>query len=829
MAPRGRMAPRERMDDRTVPASPMDSDITEIEGIVDFERRVEEQSSDFTPVAPVTEAMPSVEEPPEEEQLPREAGGSAGAREGKDELSLKELEEIIDMSNLPEFDEQAAVSKGKTSGGEARMAEINVLIAYEQYNRAAEFVREALKEEPENVSYHLKLLEIYKAMNDQKKFEEAARIFHDKVGGQGEAWQSVQEMWSGISPDRELFKESEQAVMAATQRLSEEASHKLLEQGATQAEDPADGQADGKYGLEFETGDKQTKQEEPKLQTLVLGDLDTDSSEISDDELKTALNVFKSDDVDVSEGEGDVVEATGDTVQVEYDVSEDEAGEEGVLEAGEEELPDESEIDEIQEKLILTLGGGDLEPELLEVRKSHEAGELPHDDVELKPEAVSLKSVTEEQVDSGTEELPRESAAGTEAVPPVLEPAGDTNSKAERLLSREEVTEEISQGGGAAAEMEPEAAFLEIPGEDVEQPSVTAEGAVPSGTMPLDSETADVASRRPLLSREEAAGEPLSNLDAAVVSDQELEGTISELMSEAGMSALDQVAAGTKEKVDLESLDRAVMAAAESKTTDLQGQETADAEKQPGVPEENWLHLDSVVEQEETTGAGRAAPPAEESAHLRSLQTGEATPASESIEVTTEELEYTISSLTIDEKDSGTSPGSSPGDVTEDIQSRKSPSVLELTDREEGDVTAASLLSQMEEISVDETHSIVEADAEEEKSARLHISEGETEVDMDLSEDDSNDSMEAVSSQLIEDLGGKSSITSSILGGISHELDEEEKGTEEEMDIQLDLARAYAELGDRGNARNSIEAIMAGGDEEQKFNAKELLKSLGEE
>lgn len=87
------------------------------------------------------------------------------------------------------------------------LAEVNVFLAYEHFDQAEEFVREAIKREPDNLEFHSKLLEVFYAANDRRKYEEAARVLHDKVGGAGPHWDMALAMWQEISPGRALFSE----------------------------------------------------------------------------------------------------------------------------------------------------------------------------------------------------------------------------------------------------------------------------------------------------------------------------------------------------------------------------------------------------------------------------------------------------------------------------------------------------------------------------------------------------------------------------------------------------------------------------------------------
>ena len=87
------------------------------------------------------------------------------------------------------------------------LAEVNVFLAYEHFDQAEEFVKNAIKKDPDNLEFHNKLLEVYYAANNKKGYEEAARVLYDKVNGQGDYWNMAVAMWQEISPNRELFAE----------------------------------------------------------------------------------------------------------------------------------------------------------------------------------------------------------------------------------------------------------------------------------------------------------------------------------------------------------------------------------------------------------------------------------------------------------------------------------------------------------------------------------------------------------------------------------------------------------------------------------------------
>jgi len=86
------------------------------------------------------------------------------------------------------------------------MEEVNVFLAYEHFDEAEIFVRKALEDEPDNLSFHSKLLEIFYAAGNKKSYEDAARVIHEKTGGQGEYWDMATVMWQEMSTNRALFE-----------------------------------------------------------------------------------------------------------------------------------------------------------------------------------------------------------------------------------------------------------------------------------------------------------------------------------------------------------------------------------------------------------------------------------------------------------------------------------------------------------------------------------------------------------------------------------------------------------------------------------------------
>ena len=126
-----------------------------------------------------------------------------------DETSFIEDEDSIEQENdvvQADTSEETAATDSQESD-EDPLAEVNVFLAYEHFDQAEEFVRDAIERDPNNLEFHGKLLEVFYSSGDKVKYEEQARTLHELVGGEGPHWDMAQIMWQEISPKRELFAE----------------------------------------------------------------------------------------------------------------------------------------------------------------------------------------------------------------------------------------------------------------------------------------------------------------------------------------------------------------------------------------------------------------------------------------------------------------------------------------------------------------------------------------------------------------------------------------------------------------------------------------------
>lgn len=155
----------------------------------------------------------------------------------------------------------AAAEPAPSAPAEDPLAEVNVFLAYEHYDQAEEFVRDAIEREPDNLDFHAKLLEVFYAAGERRKYEEAAKVLHDKVDGAGPYWDNALVMWQDMSPNRALFAAGGAEEEAAPARTATGGG--LLDLTAAASS--------GDAGLDFDLGEATAQpaaaasQEEPML------------------------------------------------------------------------------------------------------------------------------------------------------------------------------------------------------------------------------------------------------------------------------------------------------------------------------------------------------------------------------------------------------------------------------------------------------------------------------------------------------------------------------------------------------------------------------------
>ncbi len=93
------------------------------------------------------------------------------------------------------------------AGGEVDpVAEAEVYLAYGRDKQAEDILLEALRQHPERLAAHLKLLEIYGQRQDVAAFNAAAQVLHQISGGSGPDWQQAREAGQLLDPENPLYR-----------------------------------------------------------------------------------------------------------------------------------------------------------------------------------------------------------------------------------------------------------------------------------------------------------------------------------------------------------------------------------------------------------------------------------------------------------------------------------------------------------------------------------------------------------------------------------------------------------------------------------------------
>ena len=93
-----------------------------------------------------------------------------------------------------------------TAGDVDPVAEADVYLAYGRDQQAEEILREAMRNYPERVAIHTKLLEIYAKRRDIKGFESVALIAFKLTKGNGPEWAYICELGKDLDPASSLYQ-----------------------------------------------------------------------------------------------------------------------------------------------------------------------------------------------------------------------------------------------------------------------------------------------------------------------------------------------------------------------------------------------------------------------------------------------------------------------------------------------------------------------------------------------------------------------------------------------------------------------------------------------
>jgi pilus assembly protein FimV len=300
------------------------------------------------------------------------------------------------------------------------LAEVNVFLAYEHFDQAEEFVRDAIRRHPENLDYHSKLLEVFYAAGDKAKYEEEARVLHDLVNGKGSHWDMATVMWQEMSPSRELFAERPEGA--------EETDAEKTGGGVVDLTAELSGGEEVETAVDFDLG---VEEEKPSSEsTLDITATETGTSLSEEDEdildvtaavgLDAAGEIAAGEDVDEEHmlditGGNESETHTGDTVEMAAGVGEESGNHTGdtveMAPGGGEDLLDvtvhsDLESNGLDQDLLdltsATSAGADSN-ELLDVASEEEAAEGSSEDNALDFEPGGLSMGGGEEAEEGGE------------------------------------------------------------------------------------------------------------------------------------------------------------------------------------------------------------------------------------------------------------------------------------------------------------------------------------------------------------------------------------------------------------------------------------------
>ena len=182
------------------------SDSGDEEAPLDFDDDEKEDSEAITDV-PRSEDETVLPESEDETALP--SGDSNDADIDAFEIPQESIVETP-LESTMEIPQESAIEIPQESAIEIPqddpIEEVNVFLAYEHFDEAESFVKKALAEEPDNLVFHSKLLEVFYAAGNKKSYEDAAKVVYEKTNGVGEYWDMAVVMWQEMSPDRVLFE-----------------------------------------------------------------------------------------------------------------------------------------------------------------------------------------------------------------------------------------------------------------------------------------------------------------------------------------------------------------------------------------------------------------------------------------------------------------------------------------------------------------------------------------------------------------------------------------------------------------------------------------------
>ncbi len=725
------------------------------------------------------------------------------------------------------------------------LEEVNVYLAYEQFDQAEALVKKVIADHPDNLDYKLRLLEVYYSSSNKAAYEEVAREVHEATGGEGEAWGNTVAMWEAMSPDRELFAEGGAGEAETT------AGGKEFLDLTSDAESETDsGVIDlGEETVSMAPGGVVEPEEEDE-------GLDFDLAGSGDDEEEDILDLTAVENVDEA-GEEDVLDLTA------LDEGPTEGTQDGVLDltAAEDDTDDDDVLDltsvdleeEDEDEVLDLTAGDDEQEEVLELSTDDE-----DEDVIDMPEETDLLDLT------GTSDH--------------LEANSDTDLL--DVTSSGSISDLDTDSLGMAGESDDLLDVTNVSSveqmEDSDMMDVSDKSAEPEPEMAADDHVLefDIGA-----SDEDAADEDDATLVMAS-EDQELADDMS-LELDDGSEDIDATAApdeegmldltadaGDDELLDL-SLGGDEQGADDDEALDLTASSDDDelldlslGGDEQGADDEEVLDLTASSEDDELLDLSLAGDEdvADDDGMLDLTSEADddlaldlSLGADDEIAVDDDLQDLSLDAGDEDDMDSA-------GDDLLDLSLDDGASDLELDDgtddssdeagldlslefEEEDDSTndifldthgndtvempavnvesmsVADVDSSLDELA--ESLDAIEAEVGESLSEARQSDDTDLDFSLDLDEDEALSTMQ-LDTTAADDEGDV--VDKTVVMPRSPEVEQQSEA--EETDNKLNLARAYIELGDKDGARSILEEVVVEGDGEQKSEAEDLLSQL---
>ena len=139
-----------------------------------------------------------------DDELFNEAPASAESIPKESISSTNTASPIIEEPLLSEFT-PSEFNTSEQSQEADPLTECDVYIAYGRFQQAEDLITNALKNDPDNLSYKLKLLDIYFSSANSDAFEELASSLSTLKESDPDTWNNIADMGVEINPDSTLF------------------------------------------------------------------------------------------------------------------------------------------------------------------------------------------------------------------------------------------------------------------------------------------------------------------------------------------------------------------------------------------------------------------------------------------------------------------------------------------------------------------------------------------------------------------------------------------------------------------------------------------------